>query len=221
VDWKRTSRFALVVLTTVLPLSAFAAESLAVAGSERGLYISKDGGLTWGRNPALGDLAIRAVALDRSDFNRLYLSALGSIYSSADGGETWNRFEVPNLNPVFLRAGRNGIVATSDSRTLWRSTDGGTTWVAETGLPNSLLDYAIGAGVPPVEYALTTSGLYTRSAEGFWTQLPGLERAAYAVGRPQGPRRADRHGKAGGPDAPRRPLKGDLSWRQKIWSLES
>jgi hypothetical protein len=52
-------------------MPALAERTLAVVGASNGLYMSRDRGVTWERNAALGDVAVRAAAIDRSDLKRL------------------------------------------------------------------------------------------------------------------------------------------------------
>lgn len=130
-----------------------------------GIYKSTDGGKTW-NNIGLKDAQqIGGLAIDPTNENRVFVAALGhpygpnkerGVYRTLDGGKTWEQVLYkdentgavqvaidpvnPNIVYANLWAGRlgpweNGIWNGPESG-LFKSTDGGTTWVKLTnGLP--------------------------------------------------------------------------------------
>jgi photosystem II stability/assembly factor-like uncharacterized protein len=62
--------------------------SRVYAGTNRGVYISTDGGSTWRRGR--GNLAnVLAVAADPENALVAYAGAPGGVYRTTDGGDTW------------------------------------------------------------------------------------------------------------------------------------
>lgn len=93
-----------------------------VAGTDRGVYRSYDGGLGW-----LGDedyLEIRSMV---SHEDRLFAARRDGIRVSDDAGESWQ--SVYADSPVFRLTVADGILyATARGNRELRSTDGGTSW---------------------------------------------------------------------------------------------
>ena len=135
-----------------------------------GVYRSDDGGRTWVHRGLRETQAIGRIRVDPTDPNVVYVAALGSpfapndergVFRSRDGGQTWSR--------VLFKSARAGavdlVIDPANARvlyaTLWevyrrpwqlwsggpgsglyKSTDGGDTWVELTrnpGLPRSIL----------------------------------------------------------------------------------
>lgn len=123
--------------------------------SERLLLKSTDGGASWSNSISPPDKPcdiIRALVMDPSDRNTLYLAASGlsdnpPLLKSTDGGVTWNYlppwsylsrapFEhvlAVAINPLAPNILYAGSWAFPDPSGLLRSTDGGMTW-SKTGL---------------------------------------------------------------------------------------
>jgi photosystem II stability/assembly factor-like uncharacterized protein len=81
----------------------------------------------------------------------------GALYRSADGGTTWS--EVPALAgtavyDIEFAAGGNAYIATLDS--VWKSTDGGLTWIAHNlgiGVNDQVFDVALDPSDPSILWA--------------------------------------------------------------------
>jgi len=153
-----------------------------------GIYKSTDGGKTW-RNMGLRDAQqIGGLAIDPKDENRIFVAALGhpyganterGIYRSTDGGANWQRvlykdentgamqvtIDPTNSQIIYadLWAGRqgpweNGAWQGAESG-LFKSTDGGNTWVKLTkGLPTfeqglGRIGFGIAQSNPKILYA--------------------------------------------------------------------
>lgn len=176
-----------------------------------GVYKSTDAGKTW-INTGLKDAQqIGGLAVDPNDENRVFVAALGhpygpnterGVYRTTNGGKTWDRvlykdentgaiqvtIDPANSNIVYadLWAGRQGPWENGEwegtESGLFKSTDGGTTWVKlTTGLPSiadglGRIGFCISASNPKRMYACVDAtkggGLY-RSDDGgeSWKEL--------------------------------------------------
>lgn len=96
----------------------------ALGGSERGVYVSGDGGASWDRlNDAVGLLAWPAP-------ERLYLvDGDGTVLRSGDAGRTLApRGRIGGQPAALLAVGKDELYAALHDGTIKRSTDGGSTW---------------------------------------------------------------------------------------------
>lgn len=135
-----------------------------------GIYRSTDGGETWEHLGLTDTRHVARIRIDPADANRVYVAALGhafgpndqrGIFRSVDGGRTWQHvlfqdadtgacdLSMDPLNSRILYAafwhGRrtaSGLTSGSETGGLWRSLDGGDTWVrlnGRGGFPEGLL----------------------------------------------------------------------------------
>jgi len=146
-----------------------------------GVWKSLDGGETWQHAGLTDSRHIPRIRVHPRDPNLVYVAALGhlfgpneqrGVYRSRDGGETWDRVLFANdeagavdlildpNNPRVLYASTWRIRRTpyslesgGDGSGLWKSTDGGDTWIDITrrpGLPQGIVGI-IGVAVSPVD----------------------------------------------------------------------
>src|SRR5262245_49691523 len=94
-------RLILTVCLTFSATYALAESTLALAGAGNGLYMSRDRGYSWEKNAALGGVAVRAIAIDRSNLKRLYVVTSEALLVSEDGGANWSAGEFPQ--PAKIR----------------------------------------------------------------------------------------------------------------------
>ena len=91
-----------------------------------GLYRSDDGGTTWGpRNPAFVNLAVTALAFDRSNPANVYAGTNGGgLYRSMDGGTSWRPINNGLTTAASLLV---SVIAVDpvDGRNLYIGTDAG------------------------------------------------------------------------------------------------
>ena len=181
-----------------------------------GVYKSTDGGKTWVNTGLKKALQIGGLAIDPNDENKVFVAALGhpygpnterGVYRTVDGGKTWDRvlykdentgaiqvtIDPSNSNVVYadMWAGRQGPWENGawdgPGSGLFKSTDGGTTWVQLTkGLPSiadglGRIGFCVSASNPQRLYACVDAkkggGLY-RSDDGgqSWTEQSTDER---------------------------------------------
>lgn len=146
--------------------------SLRKPTPERGIYKTTDGGVSWMQSLFVADsVGAIDVAVDpvspsrvfaamwertrREDYIK-YGGALSALYLSTDGGNTWNVVgggfpsNEPALGRISLDIARSDpniiyaltAYASGSSRGLYRSTDGGTTWVLINSTVASSSSYA-------------------------------------------------------------------------------
>jgi photosystem II stability/assembly factor-like uncharacterized protein len=160
-----------------------------LAGGDTGLFGSHDGGASWTRIGAQGDLpTIWSLAADPVDPRTLYAGTRpAGVHRSRDGGEHWERLPLGAASqcaigtPFVTRV----LVDPADRRTVWagveidgvfRSGDGGQTWArVVAGLGDlDVHDLALAATSPPRLYASTNS-------EVFWSDDRGQSWAPIGV----------------------------------------
>jgi photosystem II stability/assembly factor-like uncharacterized protein len=148
-----------------------------LAAGDTGLFESHDGGGSWTRVGAQGDVpTIWSLAVDPRDARTLFAGTRPvGVHRSRDGGRSWQRLDLPAAmecsigTPFVTRV----LVDPDDSRTVWagveidgvfRSDDGGDTWTKTVdGLTDlDVHDMAI-APTRPSRVLVSTNG------ELFWS----------------------------------------------------
>jgi photosystem II stability/assembly factor-like uncharacterized protein len=169
--------FAALPMPLVVPASSMGSGNDGLA--DPGKY-SND----WRANgPPGGD--VRSLVVDPRNPDRLYFGTLdGQIYTSVDGGRTWQLLHNLNRPKLFVD---QIIVDPRDSKTLYvaghrhtepggffKSTDGGRTWRESSELKNEALHSLIqSASDPNVLIAGTFSSIFRSDDSGeTWKQLP-------------------------------------------------
>lgn len=137
-------------------------------GNQEEISKSTDGGISWGLLPSVLEDSANRIVPDPGSPSVLYAAA-GSLYRSADGGDSWQRASpvlpfatfvtsiLPDpATPGLLYAG----VAGGGNGAIYRSFDGGDSWTPlGTGLESlPVTSLALDGIDPPVLYAGTLNG---------------------------------------------------------------
>ncbi len=105
------------------------AQGEVLAGTERGVFLSSDDGVTW-QLQGFEDWPVNVLRKD-SD-GTLYAGTNNGVYQSVDGGHTWNEFGLDGyaIRDVALHPNGSFFATTwvGFGTALYRSTDFGTTW---------------------------------------------------------------------------------------------
>lgn len=170
-------------------------------------FLSQDGGATWRALPPTGPRVVRSVA---SYDGEIYVAGDGpsarggadlrDVWVSRDGGATWRALGAASLSPnprIWINPQTGDMLGTNDFDripTLWRSENGGASWM-QVSVPN-----VVGAGgeqtvvVAPsgVGWHICATGTTapgpneknvlacSANLGATWTSLPGLNRTQYS-----------------------------------------
>ena len=144
-------------------------------GTEGGIFKSSDGGGQWamihnGIKVRASSLAVHGLAIDPSTPEIVHAGVGNVIFRSTNAGLTWTSVRVVNgqirsmvIDPVYP-----GTIYVGSLRSgIWKSNDGGGTWISiNKGLSDlNVNDIAISNTTPRTIYAGTQGGLY-RSSDG-------------------------------------------------------
>lgn len=129
-----------IAIDPAVPMTLYAAVNRA--GPGRGIYRSRDRGVTW-RKVGLSGRSISAIAVDPSDPKTLYAgSSFRGVFRSVDGGRSWrhlygNKVKVRALTVDLL--GR--VFVGTESHGVLFSADRGATWLRRY-VPGRVSDFA-------------------------------------------------------------------------------
>jgi photosystem II stability/assembly factor-like uncharacterized protein len=156
-----------------------------LAAGDTGVFRSRDGGASWSRVGAAGDLpTVWSLAVDPSDPQTVFAGTRPTaIYRSRDGGASWKRLDVGAATECSIGTAFVTRVLVDRDRTVWagveidgvfRSEDGGDTW---TKVVNGLYDLdvhdmALAPSNPPRVYTSTNGELFWSDDRGeTWTPI--------------------------------------------------
>jgi photosystem II stability/assembly factor-like uncharacterized protein len=140
-----------------------------------GAFRSLDGGTTWSFAGAGLDLqqAVRALIVDSRRPEVLWLGTEQALYRSGNGGATWILGRRGGVSALVQNPASGLLYAGSyPTGLMLRSVDGGVSWQALAGSPQSVLALAIDPVQPQVLYAGSAKGLF-KSVNGgaSWARL--------------------------------------------------
>jgi photosystem II stability/assembly factor-like uncharacterized protein len=157
-----------------------------VAAGDTGVFRSADGGASWARVGAVGDLpTVWSLAVDPSDPDTLFAGTRpAAVYRSRDGGATWRQLDLAvatecSIGTPFVTR----VLVDPDEKTVWvgveidgvfRSRDGGDTWTkVVNGLHDlDVHDMALARTSPPRVYTSTNGEVFWSDDQGeHWSPI--------------------------------------------------
>ena len=157
-----------------------------LAAGDTGVFRTRDGGASWVRLGAAGDLpTVWSLVVDPSDPQTVFAGTRpAAMYRSRDGGATWKRLDAPVATECSIgQAFVTRVLVDPSDRTVWagveidgvfRSRDGGDTWIkVVNGLHDlDVHDMALAASDPPRVYASTNGEVFWSDDRGeAWTPI--------------------------------------------------
>lgn len=156
-------------------------------GTDNGLYRTPDAGFTWQPTTLLGPVR-QYVISSKLNSTSYALTAVG-LFASSDNAQNWRRIDTalpkitvrqssrtasavaPTIDQILLSK-TDFLLAFTAQKGIFRSADGGVTWVeANQGLPAGSRFFSAYDG--PSSVLIASSGALYRSADGLsWQQVP-------------------------------------------------
>ena len=175
-NWTLTAYNPLITHVTALAVHPVDT-AILYAGTEEGLFRSTDSGANWTAiETGLTSTYVNSLAVDTTNPSTVYVCFLSGLFKSTDAGDTWfrpatvwqvNDAQTVHTHPslpdtVFIRGGYH-------TYTIWKSTDGGTTW--QSGGLQDKADCFTLAPSNPLNLMAGTNGV-SRSTNGgtSWTR---------------------------------------------------
>jgi photosystem II stability/assembly factor-like uncharacterized protein len=153
------------------------------AGTEDGVYLTRDGGKNW-RLLSLGGTTwprpVVSLTFDPEDANTIYAGTPHLAWKTIDGGRTWKRIprgmqEDSDIFFLDVDVRRRSHLFAAACSGIYRSLDGGSTWLSlERALGGAIRTYVVtrAPGRPNAVYAGTSVGLIVSPDSGAtWYRL--------------------------------------------------
>ena len=140
-----------------------------LGSTEGGLYISKDGGLSWEINADMRGQSIRALTAAPSDPKIIVAGTLKGVYRSSDGGEHWQLIspegsqEIHEVESIAIDTTNPEIIYAGTWHLPWKTIDGGEHWVnIKQGIidDSDVFSIIVDPKDSSVVYASACSGIY-------------------------------------------------------------
>lgn len=163
--------------TGAFTLFALPTPSAVLAGSDRGIFRSSDGGHSWRLVCATPNGAVTAFA--RGPGGALYAGLAGlphPLRVSTDGGYSWHTpsepLPPPSVEALLEQSGRlyAGVMQAPGGQAVWTDNKGGFTQLT-AGLPHISHGMALAAAGNRLLVGTMGVGVYSRTAGGAWTRL--------------------------------------------------
>lgn len=149
---------------------------ILVAGSNRGVFLSRDAGETWQQLPteAYPDIRnVESLAVDPRNNDHIYLGTWHLPWKSVDGGKTWKSIKTGMIDDsdvfaITIDSRNPDHVVASACSGIYESKNAGDLWRKVQGIPSQsrrTRDLLQHPSLPNVIYAGTT--------EGFWRTVNG------------------------------------------------
>jgi len=144
-----------------------------------GLFESRDAGLTWTKMMLpQASVAVRRMAICKSEPSRMIVGTLAGVYVSSDGGRKWNKVggsDIQKTRSVAIDPKNPDILYVGTWRLAYRSNDFGKTWaLMNKGMPldSDVFSISVSERDPRIVFSSACSGVYrsTNRAQS-WTRL--------------------------------------------------
>jgi photosystem II stability/assembly factor-like uncharacterized protein len=131
--WARTSLGPSGIYVWTLGADPNDTNTLYAGTKGRGLFKTTDGGISWTAiNNGLTDRNPTAVVVDPNDSNTVYVGTADTgMFKSSDGGNHWSRAGLAGewITSLCLDPQNSQVLYAGGSPGLWKSLDGGQTWL--------------------------------------------------------------------------------------------
>jgi photosystem II stability/assembly factor-like uncharacterized protein len=136
---------------------------------EGGIYITHDGGSTWGTIPDMDGQSIRALVQAKSDSKVFVAGTLRGVYRSDDSGAHWKQIspsgsaEIHEVESIAIDPADPKTVYAGTWHLPWKTSDGGANWhnIKQGVIDDSdVFSIIIDPKLPTVVYASACSGIY-------------------------------------------------------------
>lgn len=134
-----------------------------------GLYVSRDGGVSWTSQPEMRGQSIRALALAPSDPRIFVAGTLEGVFRSMDSGAHWERIspkdseEIHEVESLAVDPKDPNIIYAGTWHLPWKTIDGGANWTSiKQGIieDSDVFSIIVDPTQPNVVYASACSGIY-------------------------------------------------------------
>jgi len=134
-----------------------------------GLWVSRDGGRSWGEVAALRGQSIRAFTQAPSNPAMLIAGTLKGVFRSTDAGATWTQIsppgskEIHEVESLAIDPTDTDVVYAGTWHLPWKTTDGGNSW---SNIKHGVIDDSdvfsiiIDPAEPKIIFASACSGIY-------------------------------------------------------------
>lgn len=153
-----------------------------------GLYVSRDGGVTWAETRELKDQPVFAFAQAPSNPNILVAGTLAGVYRSSDSGATWTLIsppgskEIHEVESLAIDPVDPDVIYAGTWHLPWKTGDGGKSWrnVKRGVIDDSdVFSIIIDPKRPRIVYASACSGIYkSESAGDLFHKIQGIPSTA-------------------------------------------
>jgi uncharacterized protein (TIGR03437 family) len=127
------------------------------AGTSRAMYKSVDSGKTWAPLPSAGAVLVNALWVDSETPSNVLAATSRGTLRSFDSGATWSSGLGGYVLSLGVSAARSArvfaVLNTSTAASVYRSTDGGTSWSVLKTSPQGAFSVACDTANPDVVYA--------------------------------------------------------------------
>ncbi len=134
-----------------------------------GIFISRDGGVTWTTQAEMQGQSVRSLTDAPSDPRILVAGTLVGVFRSEDGGEHWGRIspegsaEIHEVESLAVDPSDPKAIYAGTWHLPWKTTDGGKTWaIMKQGVieDSDVFSIIVDPKQPSVVYLSACSGIY-------------------------------------------------------------